>query len=225
MASLRLIVETLRRHYGAPRSLAPKDPFQLLLWEYVAYLADDPARAAAFAELRKVVGLRPAEIAAAPLPILATIARKGGAIAAAVRAGRMRDVATTVRDDHGGTLAPAVKLPYGAARKILRKFPSIGPPGADKILLLSGARPVLAMDSNALRVALRLGYGQEHKSYAASYASAQEAASAELPATVPSRREAFLLLQHHGRELCRRSAPRCADCPVRASCEFFRRSR
>lgn len=53
------MIRALGRHYGPIRSLAPKDPFQLLLWEYVAYLADDPSRAAAFAELKKSVGVRP----------------------------------------------------------------------------------------------------------------------------------------------------------------------
>ena len=37
------LIRVLRRHYGPQRSLAPKDPFQLLLWEYVAYLAPKQA--------------------------------------------------------------------------------------------------------------------------------------------------------------------------------------
>jgi endonuclease III len=220
VAQLPLIIRTLVRHYGSVKSLAPKDPFQLLLWEYVAYLADDDTRASAFAELKETVGLRPTEVAAAPLPALAGIARLGGPIAAAQRASRMRDVATTVRDTWRGSLRGVLRLTYAEARRALKAFPSIGPPGADKILLLTGARPILALDSNALRVLLRLGYGREHKNYATSYASAQGAAMASLPKTVPSLREAFLLLQRHGQELCRRTAPRCTICPVRSSCPF-----
>ena len=34
-----------------------------------------------------------------------------------------------------------------------------GEPGAEKVLLFSGSAPVLALDSNALRVLLRLGFG------------------------------------------------------------------
>ena len=218
--SLSRLIDALGRQYGPVRSLAPKDPFQLLLWEYVAYLADDEARAAAFAELKATMGLRPAEIAAAPLPVLATIARFGGPIAVAQRATRMRDVAVTVRDKWDGSLRGVLRLPYLEARRLLKAFPSIGLPGADKILLLTGARPILALDSNALRVLLRLGYGREHKNYATSYASAQSAAMASLPKTVPALKTALLLLRHHGQELCRRNHPSCTICPLRSSCPF-----
>lgn len=88
MAQLPLIIRTLGRHYGPPRSLAPKDPFHLLMWEYVAYLADERTRASAFLELNAKVGLRPSDVAAAPLPVLGAIARLGGSIAVAERAAR-----------------------------------------------------------------------------------------------------------------------------------------
>jgi endonuclease III len=218
--SLTPTIRALARHYGRPRSLAPKDPFQLLMWEYVAYLADDPTRAAAFAELKKKVGLRPNQVADAPLPVLGEIARRGGSIAPALRATRMHDVAVTVRDEWRGSLRSVLSLPYPEARLALKAFPSIGPPGADKILLLTGAQPILALDSNALRVLVRLGYGREDKNYAISYASAQTAAMAALPKTIPSLQAAFLSLQHHGRELCRRNQPRCTVCPLRSSCPF-----
>lgn len=214
------IIHRLRRHYGPAKSPAPKDLFQLLLWEHVAYLADDATRSAAFAKLKQIVGLRPEQVAAAPLSALAAVARTGGAIAVAQRASRMRESAVKVRDEHGGSLRPVLKLPYAKARRTLKAFPSIGPPGADKILLLTGAQPVLALDSNALRVLLRLGYGREQKSYAASYASAQHAAMDELPKTIPALTEAFLLLQQHGRELCRRNHPDCPHCPARPLCPF-----
>jgi endonuclease-3 len=220
MGELPLILRALTRHHGPQKSPAPSDPFQLLLWEYVGYLADDSTRAAAFGKLKTTVGLRPIEVAAAPLPVLSAIARLGGSIAVAIRASRMRDVAATVRDNWRGSLRGVLKLPYAEARRALKSFPSIGPPGADKILLLTGARPILALDSNALRVLLRLGYGREHKSYQTSYASAQTAAMAELPETVTTLQPAFLMLQHHGRTLCRNNHPKCTMCPVRNSCAF-----
>ena len=220
MATLSQLIDTLGRYYGPQRPLLPKDPFQLLLWEYVAYLVDDGTRAAAFAELKATVGLEPAEVAAAPLPVLAAIARLGGSIAPTQRASKMREVAIVVRDTWHGSLRDVLRLPYAEARRALKAFPSIGPPGADKILLLTGAQPILALDSNALRVALRLGYGREHKNYATSYASAQSAAMTVLPKSVPKLRKAFELLQHHGRELCRRNHPCCTICPLRSSCPF-----
>ena len=49
------------------------------------------------------------------------------------------------------------------------QFPMIGEPGAEKILLFSGVLAVLALDSNGVRVLVRLGVGEERKSYAATY--------------------------------------------------------
>ncbi len=213
-------VRRLGRHYGAARWPGPIDPFELLIWEYVAYLTDDADRAAAFAALGKRVGLDPSALSAASPAILGAVCRSGGAIAWRLRAERIHDVAVRVRDEFGGTLAPLLRLPYSEARRILKTFPAIGPPGADRILLLTGAHRTLALDSNALRVLLRLGYGVQHESYAASYASAQKAAMTELPLTIPALRKASLLLRRHGQELCRRTDPRCPSCPLREVCPF-----
>ena len=67
------------------------------------------------------------------------------------------------------TSSGVVNRPIAEARRILKRFPGIGDPGADRILLLSGAQPVLGMDSNALRVLVRLGYAREQKNYGKQY--------------------------------------------------------
>ena len=114
------------------------------------------------------------------------------------------------------------RRPAKEAARALRKFPGIGEPGAEKILLFAGLAPFLALESNGLRVLLRLGYGTEGKNYAASYKSAQGAAAVEIPETVRARIEAHQLLRRHGQELCRRSAPICERCPVTKECAYFR---
>ena len=63
--------------------------------------------------------------------------------------------------------------PLAEARKILRSFPGIGEPGAEKVLLFSGRQALLAPDSNALRVLVRLGLVREEKSYARTYAASR----------------------------------------------------
>jgi endonuclease III len=99
-----------------------------------------------------------------------------------------------------------------------RAFPGIGAPGADRIDLFTGARAVLALDANGLRVLTRLGFGTPARSYAASYRQAQAAASARLPATVPALRRAHQLLRRHGQVLCLRKNPACGECPIAAGC-------
>jgi endonuclease-3 len=195
-----------------------RDAYQLLLWEQVAYLADDAKRNEAYRLLGESIGTKPMEILGATDSALRAVTRRGGAIAVAQRADRLRAVARRVWDVWNGSLRSAVRLPFPKARRELARYPSIGEPGAERILLLSGAYAVLGLDSNALRVLLRLGYGREFPQWAKTYKAVQAAAEDELPRTIASRRSAYLLLRHHGQELCRRSAPRCLQCPLRPDC-------
>jgi len=217
---LRRVLDALRALYGAPAEHL-SDPFELILWENVAYLADDAKRAEAFALLRRETGLIPARILAAPKSLLVEVARHG--ILAGDRAERLREISTIVLETFTGDLSAALDGPPRDAAKALRRFPSIGEPGAEKILLFARKVPHLALESNGLRTLLRLGYGTESKSYSASYRSAQAAAAAELPEDFDVRIEAHQLLRRHGQELCRRTAPICERCPVTRICDFYGR--
>jgi len=217
---LRPVIDALEEVHGKPKPPPTTDPLELVLWENVAYLADDERRAEAFRALKKRVGTRPEQILAARGGVLFDIARAG--IMPGDSSEKLRRTAAIALEQFGGDLKAAAKRPLSEARKALMKFPSIGAPGAEKILLLSGSHPVLALDSNGLRVLLRLGHGREAKSYAATYRSVQEAAAAQLPPGGAGLIRAHLLLRHHGQTLCRRSRPRCEACPVANVCVYYR---
>ena len=196
---LARVLDALEKLHGAPRPPPTTDPLELVLWKNVAYLADDQRRDDAFRALKKRVGTRPAQILSARGEVLLEIARAG--IVAGGSVDKLRRTATIALEQFGGDVRAAVKRPLPEARKALMKFPSIGAPGAEKILLLSRSHPVLGLDSNGLRVLLRLGYGREAKGYA------------------------HLLLRRHGQTLCRRSRPRCEACPVAEVCGYYRAAR
>jgi len=217
---LPAILAALRRLYGRPDPSSRTDPLALILRENVAYLASEERREEAFAQLEKRVGLTPRDILAAPAATLREIGARGILPSGTVE--KLREIAEIAEEEFGGDLAAVLRLPPKEAIRALRKFPSIGEPGAEKILLFSGTLPVLALDSNGLRVLLRLGFGKEEKSYAKSYRSAREAAARELPKTCRALIEAHLLLRRHGRELCKTSHPRCEACPLRARCRYYR---
>jgi len=117
-----------------------------------------------------------------------------------------------------------LKKPLPQAKKALKKFPSIGDPGAEKILLLTGSHPLMALDSNGLRVLCRVGFAEEQKNYSATYRLVQDAIRDQLPRDYDSLIRAHQLLRQHGQELCKRSKPLCAECPVQDSCNYGRRS-
>jgi endonuclease III len=116
-----------------------------------------------------------------------------------------------------------MKLPFPKAKKALQTFPGIGESGAERILLFCHTHAVLALESNGLRVLLRLGFGEEKKSYSTTYRLVQKAVEEGLEKEYSWLIQAHLLLRHHGQELCKRTKPECKKCPLAADCEFFQR--
>lgn len=220
---LQRIIAALRKRYGAP-TLPPagRDPLALMMYEMVAYLTDDDTRARAFATLKKRVGLTPSALRKAPLRVLASICRDGGPMQPEHRARRMAEVAAIAEDEFDGNLAQVLTWDYAKAVRALRRFPSVAEPGADRIVMLCGSHAVLGMESNALRVLSRLGYGEETRNYTETYRSARDAAMAELPKRAAAMAEASLLLREHGKATCKTSVPRCEECPVTAACAWYR---
>lgn len=214
------VIDRLQTAYGRPKP--PKsDPFELVLWENVAYLLTDQRREAAFEALRQRVGLTPKQILAAPQATLLDIAKMGG-MRPEVRVERLRSIARITLDQFQGDLRHAVKLPLKQAKKALRLFPCIGEPGAEKILLFSKSYPVLGVDSNGLRVLRRVGYGQEHKNYSATYRSVEEALAGEMGQDPAPLIKANQLLRQHGQERCKVNEPLCRICPLTDLCAFYK---
>jgi endonuclease III len=218
---LKKIIARLAAHYGEPQPPLTTDPFALILLENVAYLVSDERRAAAFHLLSQTVGTKPHQILAASNNELLKVAELGG-IQPQKRAARLREIALIAMNEFHGDLREALNLPPLKARKALQKFPSIGEPSAEKILLFTRSYPMLGLDSNGLRVLLRVGFGEEKKNYSASYRSVQEAIGPQLGDDYDWLIAAHMLLRQHGKELCKTSRPLCAACPVRKNCAYFK---
>jgi hypothetical protein len=71
------LVNKLQQHYGAPAPPPSTDPLELIIWENIAYLANDKRRAEAFAILKRTIGTRPDQILAAQHSALASIGKAG----------------------------------------------------------------------------------------------------------------------------------------------------
>lgn len=213
------LIDRLASFYGEPAKPPVTEPFTMILWENVAYLANDAKRTEAFAELRAKTGLTPDGIRKTKDGVLLAIAGRG--IVPANTVEKLRRAAEIARDEFDDDLAPILEKSLTAAKKDLRKFPSIGEPSAEKILLFNHRHPILALESNGLRVLVRLGYAPEHKNYSTMYKNAQRALASQLPANCDALVRAHQLLRQHGQELCKRTSPLCGSCPLRANCAFF----
>jgi endonuclease III len=214
-STLRDVARVLTRHYGPPEPLPTTDPFELILWENVAYLARPARRREAFDELRRAIGTSPAEILSASPGALERVTSRG--ILKGTFAAKLRECAAIAVRDFGGDLKPALRGPVEVAKRALRSFPGIGEPGAEKILLFTGRGAFLAPDSNGLRVLVRLGLVREGPSYARTYAASRRVAKGLDLKTLQA---AHRLLQRHGQTLCKRGAPLCDACPLNSTCAF-----
>ena len=215
---LAVTIGTLRAHYGMPAPPPTTEPFELILWANVAYLTSPVKRATAFAMLRRKIGTAPRDILAASDAALESVTAHG--ILKTRFAAKLRRCAQIAMEIFGGDLRHVIDGPLPAAKRALRRFPGIGEPGADKILLFVGAHSVLAPDSNALRVLVRLGFIKEESSYARMY-TASRALAAQIGADPGAMREAHQLFQLHGQTLCKTTAPVCHACPLATDCRFF----
>ncbi|HEV3005174.1 MAG TPA: hypothetical protein VGX78_11975 [Pirellulales bacterium] len=219
---LTQVVERLRTYYGKPKPPKLAGPWEMILWENVAYLADDDRRRRAFETLNVRVGTKPEQIITASDEALVEVTRHG--ILAGQFAKKLRRCAQIALEEFDGDLRGVLKLVFPKAKKALQKFPGVGEPGAEKILLFSRAYPVLALESNGLRVLLRLGFGEEKKSYSTTYRLVQKAAEEEgMKKDYSWLIETHLLLRRHGQVMCKSSEPACAICPLAPDCAFRRR--
>jgi endonuclease III len=195
---LAQLLDRLEAGAGPPDPLPATDGWLLVLGENVGYLVDDRTRWAAVAELVRTVGAEPEQILAATDEQLLAV------VVGMRRAERVARLRTCAELQIAGASWSA--------------YPGIGVPGLQRIILFTGARPLLALDANALRVLVRLGYADPAGSYSAVYRRAQSAASAEVEETVPARQRAHQLLRRHGLTVCRRTAPSCSTCPLAEAC-------
>lgn len=213
--TLERAVALLRSHHGSPPGPPTSDPFELILWENVAYLASPERRREAFDDLRKSIGTSPKAILSSRPRDLERVTARG--ILATTFAEKLRECARIAIDQFDGDVGAVLEEPPAKAKRRLRAFPGIGEPGAEKILLFAGGHPSLAPESNGLRVLFRLGLVAEEKPYARAYAAGREAGT-RLGENPKLLQEAHLLLHLHGRTLCRRAAPRCEACPLERGC-------
>jgi endonuclease III len=197
----------LHKQYGDVALPEPRAPFALIVWENCAYLVDDERRAQTFANLRKLIGMTPQKlVAAGPKNI-----------EAAIRDGGMQPPHRAAKVFESAQLALDVGDDEWRDRKVLKRFPGIADPGADKLLLLCGLSDAPALDSNGLRVLERLRVVKPGEAYAAAYRAGIRVLKGA-GVRGESAIETFGLLRAHGRELCKRASPRCGACSLRREC-------
>jgi endonuclease III len=214
------LLDNLESFYGPQEPCWPTDPYLFLVWWHCGYPASDTTCAKGWASLTKSVGVTPEALLAAS-PETLTAALKSGGMVPELRALRLKEIAMRVQDQFADDLRGALLGPLDKVRRELKKFPNIADPGADRILLFAHIAPIAAIPSNCPHVLVRILLGRERENYGVNYREAQEAIESQTAAAFDARTRAYLLLKQHGQVTCKRTNPKCDECPVNTKCAFF----
>jgi endonuclease III len=212
-------LEQLEAFHGKQEPNWPTDPYLFLVWWHCGYPASDAACAKGWDSLNATIGTGTQQILAATEAKLTKALTPGGMVPA-LRAQRLKQIAERVEHEFAGDLRRALTGSLPLARKALKKFPNIADPGADRILLFAGIAPIAAIPSNCPHVLIRIQLGLERENYGVNYQQAQAAIEKEVPENIADRTRAYLLLKRHGQELCKRTKPKCEQCPVSTTCAY-----
>jgi endonuclease III len=218
-AAVGEVLDQLEEFYGVQEPCWPTEPYDFIIWWHCGYPASDAACERGWKSLTAITGIEPENLLAIAIPKLVAALKPGGMVPE-LRALRLKEIAARVKDELGGDLRAALAGPMAEARKTLKKFPNIADPGADRILLFAGIDAVAAVPSNCPHVLVRILYGMERENYGVTYREAQQAIETEVPRKADERMRAFLVLKQHGQTLCKRTKPKCDQCPVKARCAY-----
>lgn len=215
------VLDKLEMFYGPQEPGWPIEPYEFLIWWHCGYPASDATCTRGWSALNKEVGIQPHQILSATQTRLAHALKAGGMVPE-VRAERLQQIAERVENEFGGDLRNAiVGTTTKDVRKKLKKLPGIADPGVDRIFLFGKITPSAAVPSNCPHVLVRIQLGLERESYAVTYREAASLIEEEIPEQFHPRMRAYLLLKEHGQTLCKRSKPKCEECPVNSHCAYF----
>jgi len=217
--ALSTVVDRLRGCYGTPKPPLTSDPFELVLYENVSYLVDDAHRIEAFQNLKSSIGTRPEDILTASPQKFESVVRLAGSDKKG-RIAKLVSAANIAINDFADDVRSVLSLPFKKAVAALMKFPSIGEPSAEKILLFCGAAEALPLESNGLRVLVRVGYVNEETNYTAMYRNIRAAISEQIVKDRDWLISAHLLLRQHGQTICKRAKPLCSQCVLLEMCKY-----
>ena len=156
------LLKVLESFYGRQEPSWPTDPYLFLVWWHCGYPASDTACAKGWQSLTREIGVEPEDLLKAS-PANLGRALRPGCMVPELRAVRLKEIAARVKDEYAGDLRSALVGPITQVRKLLKKFPNIADPGADRILLFGSIAPVAAIPSNCPHVLVRIQRGLERK--------------------------------------------------------------
>jgi endonuclease-3 related protein len=162
----------------------------------------------AIANLRSARMLTPSSMATARTSRLAALVRPSGYFRQ--KAVKLKAFVRFLQREYGGSLKRMFRTPTEELRGKLLSVHGIGPETADSILLYAGNHPVFVVDAYTHRIFARHGITARKPDYERVRALFEAA----LPRDPQLLNEFHALIVNTGKNWCRKSKPRCAECPL-----------
>ncbi|MCL7489092.1 MAG: endonuclease III domain-containing protein [Desulfobulbaceae bacterium] len=205
---LEEIYTRLYTHFGQQQWWPGDTPFEVMVgavltqntnWSNVEKAIDNLKRAGVMSFER---------LSQLPVALLAEYIRPAGYYN--IKAGRLRNLFSMIRQQYGGSLDQLLEEETETLRQALLSVKGIGQETADSILLYAAGRPVFVVDAYTYRILLRhdlipedFGYGE-----------IQELFMDNLSSDAGLFNEYHALLVCAGKDFCKKTSPKCADCPL-----------
>jgi endonuclease-3 related protein len=209
------IGELLRYYEAMSEALGPmrwwpaQTPFEVIVGAILTQSTAWGNVERAIANLRSARVLTPSAMLRIRTSRLAALVRPSGYFRQ--KAKKLKAFVRFLQTGYGSSLTRMFLTPTSELREKLLSIPGIGPETADSILLYAGNHPVFVVDAYTHRIFGRHGITNGKPEY--------EKVRALLETSLPRQPELFnefhALLVNTGKNWCRKSAPRCEECPLR----------
>ena len=173
----------------------------------------------ALANLRRARVLTPSALNRVPTARLARLIRPSGYFN--LKAKKLKAFARFLVAQHRGKLAHLFALNTARLREELLAVYGIGPETADSIILYAARQPIFVVDAYTRRIFARLGLARED----ATYDELQRLFTENLPRDEALFNEYHALLVALGKNVCKKTAPRCKECPLQGVCPTGKRAK
>ncbi len=128
-----------------------------------------------------------------------------------VKATRLHNLLAMIQSRFNGDLDLFSQAELPALRRALLEVKGIGPETADSILLYAANKPIFVVDAYTHRLLSRHGLAPEE---GADYEEMQELFMSTLDHDPALFNEYHALIVRAGKEFCKKSQPRCRECPL-----------
>ncbi len=195
-------------HLGPMHWWPAKTPFEVIVGAILTQSTSWANVERAIANLRSARMLSPSAISAARLASLAALVRPSGYFRQ--KAKKLKAFVRFLEQEHGGSLKRMFDTPTRRLREELLSVNGIGPETADSILLYAGNRPVFVVDAYTHRILGRHGITNGKPDYEV----VRTLLETSLPHDPKLFNEFHALVVNTGKNWCRKSHTRCAECPL-----------